>query len=192
MRLQNSVLILKLFSPVPQWRFKINATNPINIWMLKLFFFHAQFVITPTFFDLRVLSVSGWYSVCVMFELSLAFCFRSDWTTVESCFDSRWGKTFLYRKTSRLSAGPAQLAVQWVQEAVSLEVKRPGCGVDCLPLFADVIVRLYLLLCHAVAQLVEEQRYKPERCGFDSRFCYWNFSLTVLPVTLWPWSSLSL
>jgi len=92
----------------------------------------------------------------------------------------------VYRKTSRLSA--AQLAVQWVQEAVSVAVKRPGCEADCLPLFADVIVRLYILLCHTVAQLVEEQRYKPEGCGFDSRLCYWNFSLTVLPVTLWPWS----
>jgi hypothetical protein len=28
-----------------------------------------------------------------------------------------------------------------------------------------------------VAQLVEELRYKPERRGFDSRWCLWNFSL---------------
>ena len=31
---------------------------------------------------------------------------------------------------------------------------------------------------YAVAQLVEALRYKPEGCGFDSRWCYWNFSLT--------------
>jgi len=31
---------------------------------------------------------------------------------------------------------------------------------------------------HAVAQLVEALRYKPERRGFDSRWCHWNFSLT--------------
>jgi hypothetical protein len=31
---------------------------------------------------------------------------------------------------------------------------------------------------HAVAQLVEALRYKPENRGFDSRWCYWNFSLT--------------
>jgi len=31
---------------------------------------------------------------------------------------------------------------------------------------------------HAVAQLVEALRYKPEGRGFDSRWCYWNFSLT--------------
>jgi hypothetical protein len=31
---------------------------------------------------------------------------------------------------------------------------------------------------HAVAQLVEALRYKPEGCGVDSRLCYWNFSLT--------------
>ena len=31
---------------------------------------------------------------------------------------------------------------------------------------------------HAVAQLVEELRYKPEGRGFDFRWCHWNFSLT--------------
>ena len=31
---------------------------------------------------------------------------------------------------------------------------------------------------HAVAQLVETLRYKPEGRGFDSRWCHWNFSLT--------------
>jgi hypothetical protein len=29
-----------------------------------------------------------------------------------------------------------------------------------------------------VAQLVEALRYKSESCGFDSRWCHWNFSLT--------------
>ena len=31
---------------------------------------------------------------------------------------------------------------------------------------------------HAVAQLFETLRYKPEGRGFDSRWCHWNFSLT--------------
>ena len=31
---------------------------------------------------------------------------------------------------------------------------------------------------HAVAQLVEALRYKPEGRGFDSRWCHYNFSLT--------------
>ena len=31
---------------------------------------------------------------------------------------------------------------------------------------------------HAVAQLVEALSYDPEGCGFDSRWCHWNFSLT--------------
>jgi hypothetical protein len=31
------------------------------------------------------------------------------------------------------------------------------------------------ILGHAVAQLVEALRYKPEGRGFDSRFCHWNF-----------------
>jgi hypothetical protein len=35
-----------------------------------------------------------------------------------------------------------------------------------------------LKMGHAVAQLVEARRYNPEGRGFDSRWCYWNFSLT--------------
>jgi hypothetical protein len=37
---------------------------------------------------------------------------------------------------------------------------------------------LFLKRGHAVAQLVEALRYKPEDRGFDSRWCEWNFSLT--------------
>jgi hypothetical protein len=32
---------------------------------------------------------------------------------------------------------------------------------------------------HAVVQLVEALRYKPERREFDSRWCHWNFSFTL-------------
>jgi len=36
-------------------------------------------------------------------------------------------------------------------------------------------------------------RYKPEGRYFDSRWCYWNVSLTqYLPAALWPWGWLSL
>jgi hypothetical protein len=31
---------------------------------------------------------------------------------------------------------------------------------------------------HAVAQLVEALRYKPEGRRFDSRWCHWDFLLT--------------
>jgi hypothetical protein len=44
------------------------------------------------------------------------------------------------------------------------------------------------IMYHAVVQLVEALRYKPESCVFDSRWCNWNFSLTILPVALWAWS----
>jgi hypothetical protein len=34
------------------------------------------------------------------------------------------------------------------------------------------------MLGHAVVQLVEALRFKPEGCSFDSQWCHWNFSLT--------------
>jgi hypothetical protein len=35
-----------------------------------------------------------------------------------------------------------------------------------------------------VVQLVEAVRYKPKGRGFDSWWCKWNFSLTILPAAL--------
>jgi hypothetical protein len=43
---------------------------------------------------------------------------------------------------------------------------------------SEFMVELYLVGGHAVAQLVEALRYKPEGFGLDSRWCHWNFSLT--------------
>jgi hypothetical protein len=34
---------------------------------------------------------------------------------------------------------------------------------------------IHYLSGHAVAQLVEALRYKPEGRGIDSRWCHWNF-----------------
>jgi len=44
--------------------------------------------------------------------------------------------------------------------------------------WAEVFYISNLCVRHAVAQLVEALRYKPEGRGFDSRWCHWNFSLT--------------
>ena len=40
--------------------------------------------------------------------------------------------------------------------------------------------QLYILLGHAVAQLIEALRYKSEGRGFDSRWRHWNFFLLTL------------
>jgi len=41
-------------------------------------------------------------------------------------------------------------------------------------------IKIYIKIWgHAVAQLVEALRYKLEGRGFDSRWCHWNFSLTL-------------
>jgi hypothetical protein len=45
-------------------------------------------------------------------------------------------------------------------------------------LFHMLNVLCTFALGHAVVQLVEALRYKPEGGGFDSRWCHWNFSLT--------------
>ena len=47
-------------------------------------------------------------------------------------------------------------------------------------IYVCVCVCVCVCLCvgGTVAQLVEALHYKPEGCGFDFRWCHWNFSLT--------------
>ena len=41
------------------------------------------------------------------------------------------------------------------------------------------LTRTFSILGHAVAKLIEALRYKPDGRWFDSRWCHWNFSLTL-------------
>jgi hypothetical protein len=48
-----------------------------------------------------------------------------------------------------------------------------------------IIVITIFIRRHAVAQLVEALRYKPEGRGFDSRGCHWIFFIDIiLPAAL--------
>jgi len=52
------------------------------------------------------------------------------------------------------------------------------CMYVCMYLRALCMYVFMYIVGHAVVQLVEALRYKPEGLGFDSRWCHCNFSLT--------------
>ena len=41
-----------------------------------------------------------------------------------------------------------------------------------------IYIYIYILIGHAVSQLVQAQRYKPDGLGFDCGLRHWKFSLT--------------
>ena len=76
-----------------------------------------------------------------------------------------------YRATATHSAGWHLVTAPYVPETCK-------CRDD-----AKISSRIHLLdalfaLVHAVAQVVQALRHRPEGRRFDSRGCHWNFSLT--------------
>jgi hypothetical protein len=58
----------------------------------------------------------------------------------------------------------------WSHQVHILHIREYRIASYCVPF--NVLLRW-----HAVAQLIEAMRYKPEGRGFDSRWRHWNFSL---------------
>jgi hypothetical protein len=84
----------------------------------------------------------------------------------------------LCRPLSSLSSSFYSRSVKWRNAMVLYYMCMVRNSVMVLGCLADFISLLLLVVGHAVAQLVEALCYKPEGRGFDSRWCYWNFSLT--------------
>jgi len=60
-----------------------------------------------------------------------------------------------------------------------LETPKKGSGpINCWPEPLLASLSAISFPPTPVAQLVEALHYKPQGCGFDSRWCHWNFSLT--------------
>jgi hypothetical protein len=64
--------------------------------------------------------------------------------------------------------------VTWCPVFIRLLMVFVMVGVAFLTLLERKVLG-YIHVGYAVAQLVEALCYKPERRGFDSRWCYWNF-----------------
>ena len=53
---------------------------------------------------------------------------------------------------------------------------RSGQAENLVPtVIRSLIINTPVFSWHALMQLVEALSYKPEGCGFDSRWCHWDF-----------------
>jgi hypothetical protein len=97
-------------------------------------------------------------------SLAARFCRYTEKTVVTGVQFSAEAKVSLYYAGSRPALVSTHPPIKWIKEAL-----RGRSGLfHKVPNFRR----------RAVAQLVEALRYKPERHGFDSRWCHWNFSMT--------------
>jgi hypothetical protein len=71
------------------------------------------------------------------------------------------------------SSSPREMVIDMSDYTAPYRRKRRRKASNC-----EILFRVILRMGHVMAQLVEALRYKSEGRGFDSRWCYWYFSLT--------------
>jgi len=107
------------------------------------------------------------------------------WNVRASAMGATWVARWIFVLTSQknafavgigrcFSADKATVVLSW--PLALMPMLRMYGGIS--PLRVVFFIQLRDSVGHAVAQLVEALRCKPECRGFDSRWCHWNFSLT--------------
>ena len=100
----------------------------------------------------------------------------------KSCF---FPSSFLIRTCTHFSPHMWQVSCWSITQEAGLQSQASWCRICLVDKVALGQVFLQVLwfstariMGYAMGQLVEALHYKPEGCGFISRWCHWNFSLT--------------
>jgi hypothetical protein len=61
-------------------------------------------------------------------------------------FETRWGKNFHFSTSSRPALGPTQPPIQWISEALSPGIKRPGREDDHSPPTSAEVKKVWIYI----------------------------------------------